>query len=310
MIPGLLDQDVAREAIVRIMEGFDTHPIRTPEGFRSAAIDHFIAVNPVLDIKEETAVNFLIEVIQRTILEGRMIDFGFIPNQMLQETSLRTREIYEAGELQHPYDSWLGLSAWEGGYCGYLIANAVDDGEALPEGDSRLLCVELYGVAVPGMPSCVMINDIVSIDVIDSKTYFQPVKMIEESGMNEKSHKEGRCANLLDPMVTFLRILSDASVPVVDVPAPERLNKARTKRGKSLIPAYTRVETRDYVSAYRSAVKAIHEGKGGHHASPIPHWRRAHQRHLHDGKVVPVRSSKVNWRDHGELHRLFYRAKP
>jgi hypothetical protein len=70
------------------------------------------------------------------------------------------------------------------------------------------------------------------------------------------------------------------------------------------------VETRDYVSLFAAAVASIKRNQGtGHHASPVPHWRRAHQRHLVSGKVIPVRSTKVNWRDHGELHRLFSRVK-
>lgn len=305
MIPGLLSQSFARKAILTIMENLALHPIKTAEGFRTAALDNFIAVNPLLDIPEESAVNFLVDTIQRTILEGRMIDFGFIPNQMLQETSLKTREAFEAGELIHPYENWLGVSAWEGGYCGYMIAVTE---EPTPERQC-CMCFELYGVAPPGLPTCVLIHDIIAIDVTNGETFLQPIRMVVES-MNEQAQLNERAANILDPMVTFLRILSDASVPVVDVPAPEKLNRARAKRGKGPIPAYTRVETRDYVSAYHSAVKAIHEGKGGHHASPVAHWRRAHQRHLRDGKVVPVRSTKVNWRDHEELHRLFYRAKP
>jgi hypothetical protein len=123
---------------------------------------------------------------------------------------------------------------------------------------------------------------------------------------NTRKDMEARGANCLDPMVTMLRLLADASVPIVDKPAPVRLNKARTKRGQWQIPAHTAVLTKDYVTAFRAAHSG-HSEKGTH-ASPVAHWRRAHKRILADGRVVPVRSSKVNWRDSAELHRLLYKV--
>jgi hypothetical protein len=107
----------------------------------------------------------------------------------------------------------------------------------------------------------------------------------------------------------MLRLLADASIPITYREAPERLNKARVKQGKTPIPAHTTVHTHDYVTSFshRSTVRG--PSKGGHHASPIAHWRREHFRHLADGRVIPVKSSKVNWRDHEELHRMFYRIR-
>jgi hypothetical protein len=88
------------------------------------------------------------------------------------------------------------------------------------------------------------------------------------------------------------------------------LNKRRLQQGRFAIPAHTSVQTRDYVTQYNHH-KATSKGeyKGGHHASPIAHWRKAHKRNLADGRIIDVKSSKVNWRDMEELHRMFYRVK-
>jgi hypothetical protein len=309
IIPGLIENNAtSKEIIIRLLDNLATHPIKTAAGFRNAVMEGLFAINPIIDIDREATVNFLIDITRQTVREGRMIDFGFIPNTMLKETSLKTREVFEAGELTHPYGTWLGVSQWEGGYCGYLIASGNEEEDP----DFKMLAVEYYGVAVPGLPLAVMINDICAIDTINRETLTQPINLVSHhlGGFREFTPVM-RAANLLDPIVTFLRILSDASVPVMDVPAPERLNRQRAKHGREPIPPHTLVVTRDYVSAYNSAVSRIRsEGKGGHHESPVPHWRRAHKRHLASGSVIPVRSTKVNWRDSEELHRLFTRVKP
>jgi hypothetical protein len=302
-VPGLLPNDLAKATLLEIMENFQTHPIKSAEGFRNAALDGLFAFSPMLDVREERFVNFAINVVQEAIREGRMIDFGFLPNDLLMETSSRTRDAFEAGELQHPYESWVGVSRWEGGMCGYFIAPETND-------DKATIVIEIYGVAVPGLPPAVIINDVCSVKVGADGTYIHPAPMISEM-FNRQPELDRRAANMLDPLVALLRLLSDASVPVVDVPAPDKLNKHRVKHDKSPIPPHTRVETRDYVSLFQTHQNRGSQkgGQKGHHSSPVPHWRRSHQRHLTSGRVVPVRSTKVNWRDNETLHRLFSRVR-
>ena len=40
-----------------------------------------IALNPIIDIHEQQEVEFMARMIQKTVKEGHMIDFGFIPNE-------------------------------------------------------------------------------------------------------------------------------------------------------------------------------------------------------------------------------------
>jgi hypothetical protein len=232
-----------------------------------------------------------------------MIDFGFLPNDLIKAEAYRSSEMFEAGELQHPFENWLATSWWEGGMNGYHVSPN-------PIYPNEVLVLELYGISVPNVGDAVMIYDIVSIETQtladgSHKTFLKPARTcIEET----KATLQLRGSNSLDPVVTMLRLLADASVPVIPKPAPERLNKQRTRQGKFTIPQHTLVQTRDYVASFTGSQQAAKPvGKGGHHASPTAHWRRAHSRVLASGRVVTVRSTKVNWRDTEELHRLFYR---
>jgi hypothetical protein len=298
----MMPDSIATAFMIKALESLATHPIKTAETFRNAALgEGMFAINPLLGLNQEQAVVFLQDTIRKTVSDGRMIDFGFMPNEMIKSESLRSRPMFEAGELQHPYEEWLAISSWEGGMCGYFISPH-------PSRPEETLVIELYGVHLDGTPPAILVYDIVSIDAKPEGTHVMPALMQDDEYNNDEEQLWGRGANSLDPLVTMLRLLADASIPITDNPAPEKLNKARVKRGKYAIPPHITVHTRDYVTAFHAA-KIEHKSKGGHHASPIAHTRREHKRHLRSGRVVPVRSSRVNWRDSAELHRLFYRVE-
>lgn len=294
-----LPQEEAERFMILILENLAKWPIRSAEAFRNSLLGKgSIAINPLLNIVDTQSVAYLKLALKQVIAEGRMIDFGFIPNELMKEESVRSRAMFESGEFQHPYETWLAVASWEGGMCGYFFTPRPDKPE-------QILCVELYGVSIPDVNDAVLVYDIISVEVRGiGDTVIHPMPMELQ---NNPKDMEARGANSLDPMVTMLRLLADASIPIVDRPAPIKLNKARAKQGKWPIPAHMAVLTKDYVSAFQAARAGGHAEKGTH-ASPIAHWRRAHKRTLADGRIVPVRSSKVNWRETEELHRLFYRV--
>jgi hypothetical protein len=226
----------------------------------------------------------------------------------MKTESLRSRTMYEAGDLPMPYDNWVALSSWEGGFCGYYFSANLNSRE--------VFCLELYGVRIPmGSLSgqikpidVVLIYDIVRVEARGiNDTLVTPGKLVKGLPDDDKS-MEGRAANCIDPLVTMLRMLADASIPVITRAAPDKLNKLRAKQGRFPIPSHHVVETKDYVSTFHAAKSAKGAAKGGHHASPVAHSRRAHLRTLASGKVVHVRDTRVNWRSAEELHRLFYRV--
>jgi hypothetical protein len=301
---------MAERLLLEILDHLADRPLKTASVFRNAVVGDasIVAVNPMLVISKlaETALHTMVADIQDTVREGRMIDFGRVPNAVIKAESTRSREMFEAGELLHPYpEGWLGVTWWEGGCNGYYVRPS-------SRGPGDVMVAELYGVAT-SVGDAVMLYDTVHVQVHgigDTKVTPAPMHMSQGWNGDEKKFVIGRAANSLDPLVTMLRLLADASVPVERVVAPEKLNRARVKAGKSPIPDHSVVHAHDYISQLTAHASRRTAGDGtGRHASPVAHWRRSHQRHLSSGRVVQVRSSKVNWRDHAEIHRLFSRVE-
>ena len=107
----------------------------------------------------------------------------------------------------------------------------------------------------------------------------------------------------------FMNILATRFVPVDKIVPDEKLNRARAKAGKPLLTSYYKVNTTEYVTALKAGSKQK-TAILGHHASPIPHLRRAHQRHLGEDKVIWVRDAIVNSRHPEEFvgFRQHYRV--
>jgi hypothetical protein len=116
--------------------------------------------------------------------------------------------------------------------------------------------------------------------------------------------------------MTGLLLLATDGVAVDRIPAPDKLNKHRTKAGKPAIPAHWHVHTGPYVTALTHRDQRHKNAQGGHHASPVPHLRRGHRRILsayHGGQTIWVRDAVVNIKDGKELPagmgRSFYQQK-
>lgn len=87
-------------------------------------------------------------------------------------------------------------------------------------------------------------------------------------------------------------ILNTKGVPQEIIEPAAKLNKARARIGKPALLPYTKVDTVTYINALRETERL--EAGGGHHASPRPHLRRAHLRHMRSGAIVPVMATIVN----------------
>ena len=81
--------------------------------------------------------------------------------------------------------------------------------------------------------------------------------------------------------------------------APSIANKRRVRQGKHPLPAHYDVDAAEYLTALRTERDS--QDRGGTHASPIPHLRRAHERVLGNGKRIWVSSSLVNVRNEGDI---------
>lgn len=80
------------------------------------------------------------------------------------------------------------------------------------------------------------------------------------------------------------QLLMSPHVKTEHSPAPTKLNKARALKGKPFIGDRYKITLRDFDIKRDPATRMV----GGSHASPRPHWRRGHLRHLEGGRIVPV----------------------
>jgi hypothetical protein len=85
-------------------------------------------------------------------------------------------------------------------------------------------------------------------------------------------------------------ILNTKNVPKARTAPSAKKNARLVKQGLPPLPYTTTVDTSGYVASYLAGNGTPH----GTHASPRPHLRRAHLRHMPHG-LVPVSACVVNW---------------
>ena len=110
---------------------------------------------------------------------------------------------------------------------------------------------------------------------------------------------------LAESLLLFLGGCMLLNMPYFDkqrVDIPEALAKARYKRGKPALRAYTTVKLR------KDIADAMTDGQGGWKVRP--HYRRGHIRRLSDGRAIPVMPCMVNFEgDDAALKKNTYVVK-
>jgi len=121
-----------------------------------------------------------------------------------------------------------------------------------------------------------------------------PVRVIVEDGAFVMQMVEGAgedqedWGNYIAALYTHvISIVSATGTEENIIPAPEKLNRRRMKKGKTPIPEY-----REIIIGGTKSQSGEHQG--GTHRSPIPHMRRGHIRELESGTKTWVRPSFVN----------------
>jgi hypothetical protein len=110
----------------------------------------------------------------------------------------------------------------------------------------------------------------------------------------------------------ILSLIADSRSSVTRIAADDKLNKARVKRGKAPIPSYWKIEPpKPTILIPNAAPTVASKSKGATHASPKPHDRRGHPRHLKKGdRTIWVRECRINaLLPHLTRGRLFYEVK-
>lgn len=118
--------------------------------------------------------------------------------------------------------------------------------------------------------------------------------------------------NCLDPFVTALLLLHTDGVPVDQIDPPEKLQKARRKADKPLLPSRLRIDSATYVTVLGMRRQRHKVSLGGTHASPIPHRRLGHWRYFKNGHPrirIPDALVNVKHETRAAFMRSHYRVK-
>lgn len=105
------------------------------------------------------------------------------------------------------------------------------------------------------------------------------------------------CVRIANKLLACNKILACSNIIYIDNPAPVKLNKKRTKKGKQPLFSYKTL----HIKISENAVNKNHQG--GTHASPRVHLRRGHVRTLDNGKSVWVQPCMVGSKEFGMVHK-------
>lgn len=194
-----------------------------------------------------------------------------IPNELVQFG----RDLFMAGQFRLPFPTVFfappstafdGILAWQVG--DMLLMHTCTNVRTSYRDNARTVPLPVFSVVIRSG--------------VGSEPEVRTSFIIEPAADNEC---EQTWPLLLDIVLGTTVLMSTKYVVLRPEPAPDRLNKAREKKGRLPIGA----------KIFVSFAKTLPNVRGGTHASPVPHWRRGHLRTLADGRVVPVSPTIVAW---------------
>jgi hypothetical protein len=285
----------------------------TVEQVRDACLEgRIIALNmpgqPEITWITQDEIEFVAPTAKEAIRAGRMIECGHLPNEIIKLCGKRGGLMYTAGLLCHPFlDPWILYHTWDEGTAVYIID--LRESEQPAGGTTEI--IEFIPMIVRGIKTLV-VGDRVIYSSAESKgeRYAGYAKQSSwRVGLAEQVGETPGSAmnNCLDPFVTALLLLHTDGVPVDRIDPPEKLQKARIKNGKPLLPSRLRVASETYVTVLRARKHRRPTSLGGTHASPIPHRRLGHWRHFKTGHPrIRIPDALVNVKD--ETRAAFMRS--
>lgn len=270
-------------------------------------LDGFVSAEAMAMAPTQGDVDRIAETCAEAVSAGRLIDFGGWTNDVIKHGGTRGGPLYSRGVIGHPFsEPYVFLHTWEGETAVYMVNPLEPD--KLAGGDCE--CLEMQPMRIAD-DAVLMIADRALLEggintdkatwskyhcsAMPSPWRFFPGAETMNKGISPANAAAG---NVLDPLMTALLILSTRGIERRTIAVSDKLQKARRKNGKALIPPYDQVLSAPYVTAIMARrLRGRHEPKGGTHASPIPHLRMGHPRILASGVQTFVRDSLVAMTD-------------
>ena len=207
------------------------------------------------------------------VRDGQWFDFGRIDFDTIMESGDDWTQFASAGLIQLPYPKTVFRAATKANL--FWVAEQQDR-------DSPLSLLSL--VTNTGFVSADGARGTLSLSSHSFAAYTRA--SLQAHALLHKSITH-------DLFLVLWLILNTRGVATTTVTPPEKLQRARAKVGKQPLKPFFRVDTATYVTALTETVRMAAEGVGTH-ASPRPHLRRAHLRHVANGAIVPVMATIVN----------------
>lgn len=244
--------------------------------------------------------------------DGLLFDLGNMPNAIIKSEFQRARALYRNGHIDHPYRvPYVIFHTWEGGVGAYLVLPT-------PDTSHGFVTVELLPVRIRGV-KLLLVGDTASVewppgaaaDGCIATVFPSPMRaMAAEEGIDKRDPELVALSNSMEPVLAAMLLLVTDGLEVERVPASKLLNRSRPpKDRKQPLPPHFCIHTAPYVTALQNRGRRSATAAGGTHASPVPHLRRGHIRHLPDGKTTWVRDCLVMVADPAErFSRAYYGA--
>ena len=238
------------------------------------------------------------------VTNGRVIDFGMLPNEVIKYGGNRGGPLWQQGAIGMPFDDpWILYHVWESGVGVYMVNPTVQGAEICElqpiklDTTTRVLLISDRGIFFRGVdgPEPMARKYWSSMMPSMLRYHVDPEQRKRANGDAPTAHA-GAAGNVGDPLMTALLILSTRNVERETVRAPIKLQNARRKSGKPTIPDYDRVNAAQYVTAIllRGRRRERGEDQGGTHRSPIPHIRLGHPRQYATGRSIFIADTLVN----------------
>jgi hypothetical protein len=223
---------------------------------------------------------------QGIIDEGRIFSLGVFVN----EDNLHGRVVEVVDGLREHVGQPFELHPWA---FVFDISTFKQDGKASP--------ITVVGIVLPQDDGSIFVREFVAtprgLRLTNQLIFRHALDGTTVTVAGGGGSQEDRASGSLYPPA--IAVLNTRGCSIDLKRAPKVANAKRKRQGKHPIPAHYDVDAFEYFTALGPTGNVAN--RGGTHASPIPHLRRAHERVLPNGKRIWISSALINVRNEGDI---------